>query len=228
MSKYGEKLLIIGDGETAELAWDYFSRRGFRVAGFSVEREYLKKKKLLGLPVVAFEEVEYTFNPEIYRAFVAVSYTQLNHLRSRLATTAKNKGYQLATYISPHAAIGNDVEISENCFVLENTTIQRGTKIGNNVTIWVGSSIGHRTIVEDNCFFATSVAVSGFCRVGENSFLGVNSCTADGVKIGRDCVIGAGAVVINDTFEGLVYVGNPARPLAKKTSEPYIFGAEVI
>jgi sugar O-acyltransferase (sialic acid O-acetyltransferase NeuD family) len=224
----GTKLLIVGDGETAALAWDYFSQQGFRVSGFSVEKAYLKKETLLGLPVVPFEEVECTFSPEIYRAFVAVSYTQLNRLRSKLVATAKSKGYQLATYISSHAYIGSEVEISENCFILENTTIQRGAKIGNNVTIWAGSSIGHRTTVEDNCFFATGVAVSGFCRVGENSFLGVHSCTSDGVKIGRDCVVGAGAVVIKDALEGRVYAGNPAKALLKKTSQPYISGAETI
>ncbi|MCL2358639.1 MAG: acetyltransferase [Nitrososphaerota archaeon] len=228
MKGNSEKLLIIGDGETAELAWDYFSHQGFRVSGFSVEKAHLKKDILLDLPVVPFEEVEYTFNPEVYRAFVAVSYTQLNHLRSRLATAAKSKGYRLATYISPHAYICNGVEIGENCFILENTAIQRGAKIGNNVTIWTGSSIGHRTTVENNCFFATNVAVSGFCRVNENSFLGVHSCTSDGVKIGRDCIVGAGAVVIKDTLDGRVYAGNPAKPLVKKTSQTYISGAETI
>jgi len=223
-----ENLVIIGEGETAELAWDYFSRLGFRVVGFSVERAYLKKKQMRGLPVVPFEEVEDTFNPEFYWAFVAVSYTQLNHLRSRLVSAAKSKGYRLASYISPKACIGSEVEIGENCFILENTAIQRGAKIGANVTIWIGSSLGHRTTVEDNCFFATNVAVSGFCSVGKNSFLGVSSCTSDGVKVGRNCVIGAGAVVIKDTVEGRVYAGNPARALPKKTTEPYILGEQTI
>ena len=221
-------LVIIGEGETAELAWDYFSHLGFRVAGFSVEQTHLKKQTLLGLPVVPFEEMEDTFKPEFYRAFVAVSYTQLNYLRSRLATAVKGKGYRLATYISPKACIGSEVEIGENCFILENVAIQRGTKVGSNVTIWIGSSIGHRTTIENNCFFATNVAVSGFCSVGANSFLGVNSCTSDGVKIGRDCIIGAGAVVIKDTREGRVYAGNPAKALPKKTTTPYILGDETI
>lgn len=228
MAGHNPKLLIIGAGETAELAYDYFSQLGFLVGGFSVERVYLEHNMLLGLPVVPLEEAEHTFNPKTYRAFVAVSYTQLNHLRSKLCTAAKNKGYQLATYISPHACIGRGVEIGENCFILENTTIQRGAKIGHNVTIWTGSTIGHHTTVEDNCFFATNVAVSGFCWVGENSFLGVNSCTSDRVTIGRDCIIGAGAVVIRDTLDGTVYAGNPAKPLPNKTSKAYISGAKTI
>jgi sugar O-acyltransferase (sialic acid O-acetyltransferase NeuD family) len=224
-----EKLLIIGDGETAELAYDYFSRSSdFEVAGFCVEKTVMKNKTLLGLPVVPLEEAEHVFDPKLYRAFIAVSYTHLNRLRSRLFALAKTKGYQLCTYISPHAYIGGNVEIGENCFILENTTIQRGAKIGNNVTVWSGTSIGHRTTVEDNCFLATNVAVSGFCTVGENCFLGVNSCTADGIKIGQNCVVGAGAVLVRDAKSGKVYVGNPAKPLPNKSVESFISGAEKI
>ena len=221
-----EKLVIIGDGETAELAYDYFSGGSkYEVAGFSAEKAFMRNKTLFGLPVVPFEEIEQHFDPHLFRAFVAVSYTQLNRLRSKLFRQAKAKGYHLISYISPHACIGGNVEIGENCFILENVTIQRGTKIGSNVTVWSGSTICHRSIVGDNCFVASQVAVSGFCEIGENSFLGVNSCTADGVKIGKDCIVGAGAVVINDAAEGKVYAGNPAKPLHDKGVESFISGA---
>lgn len=222
-----EKLLIIGDGETAQLACTYFRQMGVLVAGFSVERAYLQTKTLLGLPVVALEEAQHTFNPQNYRAFVAISYTQLNHLRSRLVVATKNKGYQLATYLSPQASIDPEVEIGENCFILENTTIQRGAKIGSNVTIWAGSIIGHRTTIAPNCFLAIGVAVSGFCHIGENSFLGVNCCLSDGVHIGQNCIIGAGSVVLKDVSEGKVYAGNPAKPL-QTTTHNYISGAKTI
>ncbi len=224
-----EKLVIIGDGETAELAYDYFtSNSTYEVAGFSAERAFLKNTALFGLPVVPIEEIEHAFDPKSHRAFVAISYTQLNRLRSRLFSLIKAKGYRLCSYISPNAYIGSNVGIGENCFILENVTIQRGAKIGNNVTVWSGSTIGHRSVIGDNCFVASHVAVSGFCEVGENCFLGVNSCMADEVKIGRDCLVGAGAVVIKDTVEGKVYVGNPAKPLYNKSIESFISGAEKI
>ncbi|MGD6850520.1 MAG: acetyltransferase [Candidatus Bathyarchaeia archaeon] len=224
-----EKLVIVGDGETAALAYDYFTEQSsYDVVGFSVEKAFLKNKSLFGLPVVAFEDITRHFDPEDCSAFVAVSYTQLNRLRSRLYQLAKAKGYTLATYISPHAAIARNVGIGDNCFILENVTVQRGAKIGNNVTLWSGTSIGHRTVVEDNCFFASHVAVSGFCEVGEGSFLGVNSCLRDKVHVGKDCIVGAGAVVIGDTVGDQVYVGNPAKPLPNKTVESFISGEKTI
>jgi sugar O-acyltransferase (sialic acid O-acetyltransferase NeuD family) len=224
-----EKLVIIGDGETAELAYDYFSRDAdFIVVGFSAEEAFRRNTSLFGLPVVPLEQIEQFFDPKTHRAFIAISYTQLNRLRTKLFNLVKQKGYRLCSYISPYAFVGSNVEIGDNCFIFENVTIQRGSKIGDNVTIWTGSSVGHRSAIANNCFIATHVAISGFCSIGENSFLGVNSCTTGNIKIGKDCVIGAGAVLIKDTAEGQIYVGNPARTIAGKKTDVFIYGKEAV
>ncbi len=223
------RLVIVGAGETAELAHYYFSSdSGFQVVGFSVERPFMENGLLLGLPVVPFEEVERYFAPKEHSAFIAVSYTQLNRVRQRLFKNAKIKGYQLVSYLSSKACIAENVHFGENCFVLENTTIQRGARVGDNVTIWSGSSIGHRTSIGDNCFIASQVALSGFCAIGDNCFFGVNSCTSDKLTVAGDCVVGAGAVLVKDTEKGKVYVGNPARPIANKNTDSFITGEEMI
>jgi sugar O-acyltransferase (sialic acid O-acetyltransferase NeuD family) len=228
-NKLNHKLVIIGDGETAELAYDYFAAdTDFEVVGFSVEGAYLKKQTLLGLPVVPFESVQDIFSPQTHYAFVAVSFTQLNRLRRRLLNTAKSKGYPICSYISPNAYIGTQTKIGENCFILEGAIIQRGAKLGDNVTVWSASFIGHRSTVAADCFVGAHVAVSGFCSVGSGCFLGVNSCLAPGVKIAESCVVGAGAVVISDTETAKVYVGNPAKPLPNRSVEDFISGEKAI
>jgi sugar O-acyltransferase (sialic acid O-acetyltransferase NeuD family) len=224
-----QKLVIIGDGETAELAYDIFvSHSNYEVVAFSAERNFRRNQTLFGLPVVPLEEIEKSYIPAEYKAFVAVSYTQLNMVRLKLYNIIKEKGYSLCSCISPKAFIGNDTKLGENCFILENVTIQRGAKIGNNVTLWSGSLVGHRSVIGDNCFVASHVAISGFCDIGDNCFLGVNSCTAGGLKIGADCVVGAGAVVVENLSEGKIYVGNPAKPLLNKTTRPFILGEETL
>ncbi|MCW4003200.1 MAG: acetyltransferase [Candidatus Bathyarchaeota archaeon] len=224
-----QKVVIIGEGETAELAYDYFkSDPCYEIVAFSAEKVHMKRQVLFSLPVVPLEQIEEYYDPKSHKAFVAISYTQLNRLRLRLCNITKQKGYSLCTYISPRAFIGAGAQIGENCFILENASIQRGAKIGDNVTIWSGSLVGHRSVVRDNCFIASHVAISGFCDIGENCFLGVNSCVGSGIKIARDCVIGAGAVVIAQTNQGMVYAGNPAKPLKNKKSQMFIAGAETI
>jgi sugar O-acyltransferase (sialic acid O-acetyltransferase NeuD family) len=213
------KLVIVGDGETAEIAYEYFTYDSkYQVVAFSVEKAYRKHDTLFKLPVVPFEDLEKFYSPKKYELYIAISYTELNKVRTRLYKQAKAKGYKLASYVSSKAFVWHNVEIGENCFIFENNTLQYHVKIGNNVTLWSGNHIGHRTVIKDNTFVSSHVTVSGYCEIGESCFIGVNSTLVGAVKIADDCVIGAGAVVLHNTFRGLVYVGNPAHPLKDKTS----------
>ena len=208
------KIVIVGDGETAELAYEYFTHDSpHDVVAFSVEREYAKKDSLFDLPVVHFEELEQSYSPAEFKVFVAISYTRLNRVRARLYKEAKQKGYEVVSYVSSRAFVWHNVEIGENCFILENNVVQYAVKIGNNIVLWSGNHIGHQTIIRDNAFISSHVVVSGYCDVGENCFLGVNSCIANNVKIAKDCLIGMGAVVNKDTERRKVYVGNPAKSI---------------
>ncbi len=217
-----EKMVIIGAGETAEIAYEYFKYDSdFEVVGFSVEKAFIKNPTLFSLPIVPFEDVEKLFDPKKYMAFVAVSYTQLNRVRTRLYKQAKEKGYRFASYVSSKAFVWRNVEIGENCFILENNVLQYKVKIGNNVTLWSGNHVGHRTFIDNNCFISSHVTVSGFCSIGENCFIGVNASIAGALRIAKDCIIGAGTVIIKDTFEGLVYVGNPGHVLPKTSYETF-------
>jgi sugar O-acyltransferase (sialic acid O-acetyltransferase NeuD family) len=201
-------LVIVGDGEFAEIAYEYFTHDSpHEVVGFAVEREFLKKSTLFDRPVVPLEDAANHFAPDQHSCFVAVTYTQLNRVRTRLYQTAKSLGYTPTSYISSRAFVWHNAIIGENCFLFENNVVQYHVSIGNNVIMWSGNHVGHRSIIRDHCFLSSHVVVSGYCEIGESCFLGVNSTLADHIKIARDCVIGAGAVIARDTEEGKVYVG---------------------
>jgi len=216
--KTKEKLVIVGAGEFAQIAYEYFTYDSpYEVVAFSVEKEFIKDKELFELPVVPFEELENLYDPLKYKVFVAVTYTQLNRVRTRLYKEAKQKGFSAISYVSSKAFVWRNVGIGENCFIFENNVIQYHTQIGNNVIIWSGNHIGHRTQISDNCYIASHVVISGYCEIGENCFLGVNCSLNDRIKIAKDCIIGNGAVVTKDTEQGKVYAGNPARPTDKSS-----------
>lgn len=218
MSDVEKKLVIVGDGETAGIAYEYFTYDSpHTVVAFSVEEAFLKQKELFGLPVVPLEQLEKLYDPAEHAAFVAISYTQLNRIRRNLYRTTKRKGFGLVTYVSSRAFVWRNVEIGENSFVFENNVLQYHVRVGNNVILWNGNHIGHRTVIEDNVYISSHVVISGYCRIGENCFMGVNSCVGDNVTIAKDCIIGAGAVVLKNTEAGRVYVGNPARPTEKSS-----------
>jgi sugar O-acyltransferase (sialic acid O-acetyltransferase NeuD family) len=205
-------VVIVGAKENAEIAYEYFTHDSDRdVAGFTVEEAYRDTEELCGLPVVAFEEVEQRYPPSDHDAFVALSSAQLNRIRTRFFHAVKDKGYDCASYISSHAFVWHNATIGENAFVFEDNTIQHRVSIGDNVVLWSGNHIGHSSVIHDHCFVTSHVVISGFCEIGESSFLGVNACLGDGLTVGHDAVIGAGAVVVKDLPPRGVYVGNPAK-----------------
>jgi sugar O-acyltransferase (sialic acid O-acetyltransferase NeuD family) len=220
-----EGIVVVGAGEQAEIAYEYFTRDSPEtVVGFAVEEAFLDKRELYGLPVVALERIEDHFPPGRHAAFVAISSTQLNRVRARLFAEVKRRGYRCVTYVSSRAFVWHNVEIGENCMVFENNVLQHRVRVGDDVVLWSGNHVGHRTTIEDHSFVSSHVVISGFCRIGRSSFLGVNSCVADFLEIGEDCVVGAGAVVVKNTEAGRVYVGNPARALDRSSYDA--FGVE--
>jgi len=199
-------IVIIGSGETAAIAYEYFTHdSAFQVVGFSVEKNYLQEPTFNGLPVVPFEELTEHFPPETHQAFVAVSSTKLNRIRTRLYLAVKDKGYTCASYISSRAFVWHNVKIGENCFIFEDNTLQPFVEVGDNVVLWSGNHIGHNSKIDDHCFLASQVVVSGFCEIGASCFLGVNSTVINNISIGKDCFIGAGVLVQKNTGDAEVY-----------------------
>jgi sugar O-acyltransferase (sialic acid O-acetyltransferase NeuD family) len=201
-------LVIFGSGDIAELAHYYFSTDSdYEVIGFSVDSDYLKDDSFCGLPVVPFENIELKYNPTEVHFFAALSYSKLNLLRKEKYLIAKMKGYKIANYISSRATILNAGKIGENCFILEDNTIQPFVRIGNNVTLWSGNHIGHHSVIGDHTFIASHVVVSGRVNIGEQCFIGVNATLRDHISIGSKSVIGAGTLILRDCEEESLYIG---------------------
>lgn len=206
-------LIIVGAGEFAEIAYEYFTHDSpYTVAGFSVEKEYLTKAELYGLPVVPLEELSTIYPADRFSVFVAVTYTKLNTVRERLFGLLKEQGYQFARYVSSRAFVWHNVTVGDNVFIYENNVVQHHAVIGDNVVLWSGNHVGHQSVIEDHCYLASHVVVSGYCRIGANSFVGVNATFADHVTVGRDCLIGAGALILADVPEDTIVPGVASKP----------------
>ena len=203
-----KSLIIFGTGDIAQLAHYYFTHdTDYEVVAFTVDAEYKQTKEFCGLPVVPFEDVLRQFPPRKHELFVALSYTNLNQVRKEKYLSAKSMGYHIARYISSRATVLNDFRFGENCFILEDNTIQPFVTIGNNVTLWSGNHIGHHSTIHDHCFLASHIVVSGGVDIGEECFIGVNATLRDHIRIGKKCVIGAGTLILANADPEDVYIG---------------------
>lgn len=214
------KLVIFGAGDIARLAYYYFTRDSeHKVVAFTVDKQYLKGDVFLGLPLLDFEEVVERYPPDTYKMFIALSYTKMNKVRAGKYYQAKELGYELVSYVSSKCSFLTDNPVGENCFVLEDNTIQPFVKIGNNVTLWSGNHIGHDSVIEDHCFITSHVVVSGHVHIHRYCFIGVNATLRNSITIAPETLIGAGAVIMKDTIEKGVYVPRRAELFSKKSDE---------
>ncbi len=207
-------LVIFGAAEIAQLAKFYFDHdSNYQVVAFTVDDEYVEESELLGLPVIPFSQVTDRFSPSNYEMFVALSYTRLNKLREEKYFQAKNRGYTLASYVCSKSVSWPDLQIGDNCFILENQTIQPTVRIGNNVMLWSGNHIGHGSVISDHAYISSHVVVSGHCNIGKNCFLGVNSTIKDFITIGDDCFVAMDGAVVLDLANGSVVLGSKSEAL---------------
>lgn len=204
-------LVIFGRAEIAELAKFYFSHDSDRkIVAFTVDDAYADTDQFDGLPLMAWSEAIKRFPPDQYDMHVALSYNKLNQIREAKFHQAKQAGYTLASYICSKSVSWPDLTHGENCFILENQTIQPTVKLGHNVMLWSGNHIGHGSHIGDHTYFASHVVVSGHCKIGQRCFFGVNATLRDFLTIGDDCFIAMDASITRDLENGSVALGAPA------------------
>lgn len=207
------KVVIFGTGQWADLAHFYLTHDSpHEVAAFTLDRDYLQKDEHRGLPTVAFEEVEDQYPPDEYRMFVPISFKRMNHLRAEKFAAAKEKGYELVSYVSSKATTWPEFTCGENCFIFEDNTVQPFVEIGDNVVMWSGNHVGHHTVIKDHVMLTSHVVISGACTIEPYCFFGVNSTVRDETVVARETLVGAGSLILRDTKEFEIYKAQGTKP----------------
>ena len=214
------KIIIFGNGEIAQLANYYFENDSdFEVVAFCVDKEYIKSDFFEDKPVVNYDNIENIYPPEKFKMFIALSYAKMNTIRQEKYFSAKSKGYALVSYISSRCNYLSKFEPGDNCFILEDNTIQPFVNIGSNITLWSGNHIGHHSELQDHIFISSHVVISGHCTIQSNTFLGVNSTIGHNVIISKGTLIGAGVIQTKNTEENGVYLPPKSVKIDKKSFE---------
>ena len=213
------KIVIFGAGDIARLADFYFSTDSeHEVAAFTVDAAYLTGETFLDRPLIPFDRVASAYPPSSYKMFVALSYAKMNQVREAKWRDARAAGYDLVSYVSSRCSFLTQYPIGDNCFILEDNTVQPFVRIGNDVTLWSGNHIGHDSAIGDHSFVSSHVVVSGNVKIGSNCFIGVNATLGNGITVAPFTLVGAGALIMKDTTARSVFVPARTEPF-RKTSD---------
>jgi sugar O-acyltransferase (sialic acid O-acetyltransferase NeuD family) len=203
-----KKLVIFGSSAFAELVHHYFQRDSdYSVVAFTVDSAYIKETTFRGLPVVPFEDVEREFPCADFDMFVAMGIQKVNQQRAAKVAAAEAKGYQLASFVSSNANVSDDLVMRPNSMVMDGAAMQPFVEIGRNTIIWGGCRIGFHSRIGDHCWLVAA-SLGESVVVGDYSFVGINSTIAPCLSIGVSNVIGAGALILNNTCDFEVFKGH--------------------
>jgi len=109
--------------------------------------------------------------------------------------------------------IEDRVEIQANTCVdrgaLGDTIIGEGSKIDNLV------HIAHNCKIGKSCAIVALAMIGGSVEMGDCVWVGPSASILNGLRLGKDCVVGMGAVVIDDVPPNVVVAGVPAKQIKK-------------
>ena len=214
--KKTKKAIIFGTSGQAEvMSYLLEIDSHYEVVAFTSTKDYIKSENIYGKPLVPFENIEKRFNPLEYDMHIAIGYNDRNKTRTKFYKLAKEKGYNLLSYISSKCT-NYAKTIGDNCFIFEDNTIQPFVEIGNNCILWSGNHIGHHSKIQDNVFVSSHVVISGHCNIGSFSFLGVNSTIRDSITVAEDTILGAGCLIVKDTIKNKTYIGTKSTIIPSK------------
>ncbi len=123
--------------------------------------------------------------------------------------------------VLPGAKIGRDCNICAQTFIENDVVIGDNVTVKCGVQLWDGLRIGNNVFIGPNATFCNDKHPKSGNRdfeclatiVEDGVSIGANGTVLPGVRIGKGCVIGAGAVVTKDVRPGITVAGNPAKEL---------------
>ncbi len=172
--------------------------------------DHLASPQKYGAPVVRLESIiasgglaasqfiVASGEPEVRRLLLA----KLTGLSAKLARVI-----DATTLVADTAMIEEGVLIAPMCSISSDAVIERNAAV-NTMTI-----VGHDCRVGRNSVLSSMVNLGGGCKVGENTYIGMGALIKEGVAIGADAIVGMGSVVYTDIPDGVIALGNPARPM---------------
>ena len=117
------------------------------------------------------------------------------------------------SYIAAGAYLTGTIHIGRDCSINPYTVVRGTVHLGNAVRMGAHTSLlgFNHTIADTTVEFFRQPLVSRGITIGDDVWIGSHVVVLDGVTVGNQTVLAAGAVVTKDVPDGAIVGGNPAR-----------------
>ncbi|HEY3296724.1 MAG TPA: acetyltransferase [bacterium] len=206
-------LFIYGSSGHAKVVIDVAEKMGgFDIRGMLDDNPVATGSCVMGYPVLGGAEILTSLDPKRDRIFVAIG---SNTVRQRIGRRLIAAGFALPALVHPAAVIGREVMIGQGTVIMAGVVVNPATVIGSLCILNTCCSVDHDGRIGEAVHVSPGARLAGNVSVGEGSWVGIGSSIIEGRTIGCRCMIGGGAVVIDDVADDTTAVGVPARAIRR-------------
>jgi sugar O-acyltransferase (sialic acid O-acetyltransferase NeuD family) len=138
--------------------------------------------------------------------------------RDEIGSRILESGGEILSLIHPAAVVAGTASVAPGCMISAGAIVNVDASIGRFCLIHSGATVDHDDVLGEAVTISPGAHLAGHVTVGAGAFVGIGASVIGGVTIGRGATVGAGAVVLRDVGDGATVVGNPARPLARRSA----------
>ena len=136
-----------------------------------------------------------------------------NRVRACCFEAALRRGLEAALLIHPSAVVSSSAVVGLGTMALPLVVVGAGASVGENCILNTGCMVEHDSKVWDHVHISPGAIIGGEVTVETFAHAGMGARVLSRLRIGRESVLGAGAVVTKDVDSGWVVAGIPAKPL---------------
>tara|TARA_R100000750_G_scaffold62474_2_gene56332 strand:- start:188 stop:805 length:618 start_codon:yes stop_codon:yes gene_type:complete len=203
-----KRLGVIGAGGHGKVVADVAERSGWTQVIFFDARFTSDDSDHAYWPLVAAPEDTATYECDGY--FVAIGNSRM---RQQWCEWLQDNGLPLVSLVDPSAVVSDYATLAPGVLIAAGAVVNVDSCISLGAIVNTRASVDHDCHIGAYSHICPAASLAGTVKVGAHSWLGIGSQIKQGICIGDDVIVGAGATVITDISDNLTVVGTPARPL---------------
>lgn len=201
-------IIIIGNGGHASVLTEILLAQKHTIIGFTAPTI---EDNAFNLTYLGTDEAIESHNPSDIELVLGIGTIKPSKLREELFNSYNSKNYRFKSVIHSSATIASSVKLGQGVQIMAGAIIQTNTIIADNSIINTGALIDHDCHINAHIHIAPGTIISGGVCIQQGTHIGTGATIIQGIHIGSSCLIGAGAVVVNNIANGLKVVGVPAK-----------------
>jgi len=205
------KIALIGSQQLSERLINYFESTGFgKTVGLFDDYETEGELKL-GYPILGgIKAIPLLFKKGAFdEVAIGVGYAHMRFRESVFQFLCQNR-IPITTFIHPTTYVDKSAHIGIGAIILVSCVVEMKACVEDNVFISSQTFISHHVLVGAHSYLGPAIKLAGGTTVGKRCFLGISTTSIDGIQIGNDVRVAAGAVITRNVPPECLIAGVPA------------------